>query len=155
MNQTTRIRQNESIDGNLTVGGNITTVNPIVARANCTTAFVTSTTTPIDFDTIDFDTASAITTSPSAWKFTAPSTGYYEVSLSLNLASNSIFDVYVNGADKYTMVAVSNTTANGNGFALAFLNSGDFLDIRPTTGSGPYTLNANPANNWVIITKVT
>lgn len=52
----------------------------VVAHTSTNHTYTASTQTTIDFDAVDYDPLSTITTGGS-WKFTAPVTGYYQVSV--------------------------------------------------------------------------
>lgn len=97
--------------------------------------FATTTTTPINFDTKEYDTHGAVTTSPTAWKFTAPASGLYTVSLNIYVrtGSNNGFVIYKNGtAYKFTGYVTTNASVSSSPSVDIRLNAGDYIDIRPT-----------------------
>jgi hypothetical protein len=90
--------------------------------------FTSDTSTPINFDSKDFDTHNSVTTSATAWKFTAQSAGIYNVSIFGTAIANSAA-LYKNGvayiglqynSGSYVMVAP----------AIIRLNAGDYIDVR-------------------------
>jgi hypothetical protein len=98
--------------------------------------FAASTTVPINFDSKEFDSHNAVTTSATAWKFTAPISGTYCVSGLFYGSNTSVqFNLAKNGTP-YKMIAYDATIASGQyttGTTLIRLNSGDFIDIRPSS----------------------
>ena len=111
--------------------------------------FAATTTTPINFDSREFDTHGAVTTSATAWKFTAPVSGTFSVSLSAVYSGGSMTCyIYKNGTI-YKNLASSLSTVNGSGTALIKLLAGEFIDIRPNgnnTISGGALSGTNTAN---------
>lgn len=96
--------------------------------------FSASTTTPINFDSKEFDTHSAVTTSASAWKFTAPVSGTYQISeqLYLTVGSNTGITIYKNGsAYKFAGNATNNNGQSHANSTLVQLLAGDTIDLRP------------------------
>lgn len=100
--------------------------------------FTTSATTPINFDSIEFDTHGAVTTSATAWKFTAPSTGYYQ--LSGYIYPNTVnIDLVIrkNGIQYKILTNTPNSSAPSRGGVATTikLNKGDYIDIVSPSGS--------------------
>jgi len=111
--------------------------------------FAASSTTPINFDSKEFDTNLAVTTSSTAWKFTAPVTGYYQITAG-GLAtggSGTTLIAYKNGTKYKVLGGIAPTSGSaGAACGVIFLNSGDYLDFRPNiscTFSGG-ALNTDP-----------
>jgi hypothetical protein len=121
----------------------IASVERIAASYWASANFVSSLTTPINFDSREFDTHNAVTTSPTAWRFTAPAFGIYSINSILTqavTASVSYF-IYRNGT-AYKFIGTGSTFNGRNqSSTLVTLNSGDFIDIRvATTISGAASL---------------
>lgn len=99
--------------------------------------FAASTTVPINFSTMEFDTHNAVTVSATAWKFTAPISGIYEVSTYAygdNPGTSVSFYIYKNQPSVGTPTKVINfqkSGQNSSGSCLIKLNAGDFIDMRP------------------------
>lgn len=94
--------------------------------------FAASTTVPINFDAREFDSHGAVTTSATAWRFTAPISGTYFINAYWYLtASAASLAVYKNGTlNKF--ISFSNFGAlTGTGSTLIKLNAGDYIDLRP------------------------
>lgn len=101
--------------------------------------------TPFNFDTQLIDTSGAVTTGAGAWKFIAPVSGDYGVSLCMKLSSTvGELNLYKNGSINTQIVSA---TSNGNSFSghtLIKLTAGDYIDIRPDVamtvsgGTGPF-----------------
>jgi hypothetical protein len=94
--------------------------------------FAASTTTPVNFDSKEFDSHNAVTTSATAWKFTAPVSGLYSVTLIANIGTGSFswHSIYKNGV-LYKGIATGSSTTNAFGTGLVRLNAGEYVDIRP------------------------
>lgn len=100
--------------------------------------FASSSTTPVNYDTKIIDTHSAVTTSATAWKFTAPVAGYYQVTLPSfdNNSEASVFaSIYKNGSAAVGAVAKTNGATGGAGYGqgggtVIQLVAGDYIDIR-------------------------
>lgn len=105
----------------------------VVASYYCSTNQSTSTATPINFDTKEFDSAGAVTTG-SGWKFTAPVSGTYLVNafvVASSSQSNQIF-IYKNGS-VYKNIGAINNGAGGvyaPNSTTVFLNATESIDIR-------------------------
>jgi hypothetical protein len=116
----------------------------VAARARLTAALSipNATYTVINYDSVDLDTHSAITTG-AAWKYTAPVGGYYVVHASLiidrsvqwNPAESAILDVFKNGSRFYSadrrdkVVAGVNEYQYLTGMVSLTLVAGDFVNI--------------------------
>jgi hypothetical protein len=97
--------------------------------------FAASTTTPINFDSMEFDTHGAVTTSPTAWKFTAPSTGYYQISGFVSTNPASVFRIYKNGVvykDLTPQITGGTYSQVANQIKLS---KGDYIDFRPSVAA--------------------
>lgn len=115
-----------------------TTTAARVATYYRSSNFSASATTPINFDTQIVDTNSQVTTSPTAWKFTAAITGCYEVNLFAYSNDTDInLYIYKNGS-AYAFIANSTQSSQaspGTGGITIPLNATDFIDIRPDAGA--------------------
>lgn len=134
----------------LVQGPSAQTSTPTVAASYWVSAnFAASTTVPINFDSKEFDTTNSVTTSSTAWKFVAPSTGTYQVSVIGGSATASgSFILYKNGS-AYKPLMQYSTAIYGAGTTVLKLNSQDFIDVRPgasVTISGGTLNNSNTAN---------
>ena len=128
----------------------------VIASAETVTAsyylsanFAASTTVPINFDTKEFDSHNAVTTSATAWKFIAPVSGTYLLTLFAGVGTNSSVLVYKNGSAYKTMqymLSASNGISGANSIKLL---AGDYIDFRPnasvTIGGGVQS-GANTSN---------
>lgn len=92
---------------------------------------LTASTTPVNFDSREFDTHSAVTTG-AGWVFTAPISGIYSVDCYLNPTTSVNFTImtYVAGS---AYKAISNRVSDyAQGTTLIPLNAGQTLQIRIT-----------------------
>lgn len=113
-----------------------TSAAPVAASYHCSTNQATTSNTQINFDTSDFDTNSAVTTGAS-WEFTAPTTGYYQVSVNIIVTSGVAtlnYQLYKNGSLFNGQLAQSGLEANqyGSGAYTISLTAGDTIDVRPS-----------------------
>ncbi|NBP03870.1 MAG: hypothetical protein EBU90_27995, partial [Proteobacteria bacterium] len=131
---------------------NDTDTRVISAQAGCTSAFAYSASTPINFSGIVVDRAGAITPSATAWKFTAPVSGDYRVSVTL-LNSVGAVTVYLwkNGTVNVKALTSATTTIIYSGSTTITLNAGEYIDIR---GSGAATLAADSSINTISIERL-
>ena len=95
----------------------------------------------VNFANIVYDTHAAVTTGAS-WKYTAPISGYYRVSLVLCTGSvNNIFALFKNGTldsnMSYTLGSSATNNVSSSSTVLS-LNAGDYFDVRPSTSNGSY-----------------
>jgi hypothetical protein len=97
--------------------------------------FTASPTTPINFDSKDFDSHNAVTTSATAWKFVAPSPGTYELSGDLPLASagGDYIKLYKNGTAYKQAGFTLNTAGTGKVNVSVRLLAGEYVDLRPSS----------------------
>lgn len=94
--------------------------------------FSASTTVPINFDSKEYDDNSVVTTSATAWKYTAKSNGIYLVTPNLYSTSSVSFDVYKNGTI-YKPINYSLSSSNSStGATQVLMNAGDYIDFRPS-----------------------
>lgn len=127
------------------------------AHASASRSFPDSAETVIDFDTVDFDSASAITTG-SGWHYTVPSTGVYRVSYALyvNAPTSPTLEIegriQLNGTDMDNMPAVAaaigNEAAILAGDDLVTCTAGDTLAVavQNDTGTARVTINVAHSN---------
>lgn len=96
-----------------------------------------STTSPINFDTKEYDDHNAVTTG-AAWKFTAPISGLYEIKATTNnvtTLSAAVILIYKNGvAYKKAYFNVNNSQSSGS--TNIKLLAGDYIDLRPNVSAG-------------------
>lgn len=126
----------------------------IVARAkvSATKALASGSTVIVNYDTEDYDTASAVTTGAS-WKFTVPTgqAGYYFVQASAVLESSSAWvvgeylklELYKNGSLLALLDIIfmqsDGTSSFGvgiTGSTIVSLAAADYIDVRATQNSG-------------------
>lgn len=103
----------------------------VAASAYCSANFAAGTTTPINFDTKEFDTHGAIAPSATVWKFTAPISGAYAVSGSVQSSGSGFLLLYKNGTVYKSATGWTAATAVGAYSLILFLNAGDYIDMRP------------------------
>ncbi len=113
-----------------------TTQQVVAASYWCSANFAASTTVPINFDSKDFDTTGSVTPSATAWKFTAPAAGVYQVSMFTNVSGTTTanYIIYKNGS-AYKSLFYSVSAAPNGGCQELQLNAGDYIDIRPSTAA--------------------
>lgn len=121
------------------------------AKVSSTKSLLNNTITIVDYDSVDFDTNSAITTG-SSWKFTAPETGYYLVQASIVLESSSSWGhetnkeefaslLYKNGS-LFARLATQSAHEIGDyvigitGMTIVSLSQNDYIDVRAYQESG-------------------
>lgn len=93
--------------------------------------FTASATTPINFDSKEFDTHGAVTTSATAWKFTAPTAGTYMIQGEGDAAVSCNIFIYKNGTT-YKFLAFDSGANSVAVFSQTVkLNAGDYIDVRP------------------------
>lgn len=135
--------------------------SPIVTASYwLSAAFTASTTIPINFDSKEFDSHNAVTTSPTAWKFTAPISGTYLISgyVTYSAGGSAYIRVYKNGAFYKTLAQIINGSQlqQGTPSAVIKLSAGEYIDIRPDTSlamGGNASLASNSASN-ITITRI-
>lgn len=88
-------------------------------------SFIKNNSTVVNFDTVSFDTANAVTTG-AAWKFTAPSAGYYTVQVGLEMAYGCN---WASGEERRLQL-----TKSGSGTSVT-------LDYAYDTGIGAHAVN--------------
>jgi hypothetical protein len=104
----------------------------VAASAYLSTNASASTTQPVPFDTLISDTHGALTLG-SGFKFTVPVTGYYKISQIANITTTTATSIviYKNGV---AVLAIGYNASGGFfGYGTIFANTGDILDIRPST----------------------
>ena len=113
---------------------------------NNTNGATTSNTQPIFWGTREYDTHNAVTigtagstyASGNSWKFIAPISGYYRVTISCALNSSPGGIAVWRNNSRISYLSYNDTAANGSG--TLELNAGDILDVRTdspvTTDSG-------------------
>jgi hypothetical protein len=117
----------EKVQGPSQIGPSETIAASYWVSAN----FAASTTIPINWDTKEFDTHGAVTTSATAWKYIAPASGYYKIStLVYGGASTFTYNIYKNGVI-YKQLAVQISGLNTSGSTVIRLNAGEYFDVRP------------------------
>jgi len=124
-------------------------------------------TTLINFGTKDWDSHGSVTTGAS-WKFTAPSAGKFQVSVSSSLASGGGWgvgealqlDIFKNGVADSVLFFKRTESANTNsisafGSQQVSLLAGDYIDIRLYQDSGAaISLSVDGTSNMVSISRI-
>jgi hypothetical protein len=128
---------------------NDTDTRVVAASASSSSLSAYSTTAPINFSTVNFDSHSAITAGAS-WKYTAPVSGYYTViisGISSSTASGAACVLYKNGVSSGISILdfASSATYKLSGSVTISLNAGDYIDIRPSLSISitPGTISIN------------
>jgi hypothetical protein len=118
----------------------------IAASYFVSASFAASTTIPINFDSKEYDTHNAVTTSSTAWKFTAPASGIYQMAAYMYGGVQTVtFNIYKNGT-LYKTLSSQISSLNASGSTSLRLNAGEYIDIRPNvsaTMSGGTLATAN------------
>jgi hypothetical protein len=138
-----------------TVMSNDTDTRVVAARARCTTADTVSSTNTVNYDTVDFDTHGAITTSATAWKYTVLVAGYYRISagqLAATTTANTMF-VYKNGTGQINIGGSAAANVAFSGSTIIQAVAGDYFDIRNGSGTA-LTLTADSFANYIAIERV-
>lgn len=127
----------------------------VAARYYASSGSSTTANNPSNFDTKEFDTHNAVTTGAS-WKFTAPVSGYYEVTSEQYWGGPANLSLYKNGSIHSHMATPTAATVGG-GSNLVYLNAGDYVDVRPdatasfTSAGSP---NSVSTTNWISIKRL-
>lgn len=109
----------------------IAATETIAASYYMSAAFTSSTTIPMNFDSKEYDTHGAVTTSSTAWKFTAPAAGLYAVSGGMNTNGTAAgLVLYKNGVSYKTAGAIGSA---GSASARIRLIAGDYIDLRTSS----------------------
>jgi hypothetical protein len=121
----------------------------------------------VNFNTKDFDTHNAVTIG-SDWKFTAPTSGLYEVSSFIQTNCTAIFPnvsqhvIGLNGANETQMLSgyrffnssSFGLTAEHPGTATIRLNKGDYIQIKIWHNTASSTLPSTGSRAWIAVKKV-
>ena len=127
----------------------------VVASYSVSANFAASTTVPINFDLREFDSHLAVTPSATAWRFTPPTPGVYQVEMLLAYTTGSTVStfIYKNGsAYKYISQSPAVNVAESSVTQLRLV-AGDYIDIRPgisATASGG-TLSGSSVSHISIV----
>lgn len=108
--------------------------DPLYVSYYVSANFAASTTVPINFDTKDFDNCQCVTTSSTAWKFTAPSNGLYQIQGSGATGTSPQAMLYKNGT-AYKNLGSFNGTPSGAFGGTVRLFAGDYIDVRPSASA--------------------
>jgi hypothetical protein len=133
----------------------IAATESVNARYRCTTADTVTSSNTVNYDTKDFDSHNAVTTSATAWKFTAPVSGTYRVTagqLAATTTANTLF-LYKNGSADLNMGGAAAANVSFSGSGLVKLLAGEYVDIRNGSGTS-LTLTSDTAANYVCIERV-
>lgn len=129
-----------------------------IAAAEADLAIATATVTIVRFDDVIYDPGSDVTEG-AAWKYTAPSTGYYLVTAAVLFESSAAWGVneyaylavYVDGAlvkylDRNYMEAAGTYNVFLCGSAIIPVNATQYIDVRVYQNSGS-SINIDGAEN--------
>lgn len=140
----------------------------ICNSSNATGTISSGTYTIIDFNESVVDTASAVTTG-SGWKFTAPSTGYYEISAFITFSgapdTDSYFTLYKNNSlviDAWGIRQPPGDTAVFGIPKVISLAANDYIQVKAYQRTGSKTITVggvagtvtNQGYNFITIKKV-
>jgi len=151
-----RRSQNNSNDTIDSLIARLATLESVVSVSYHVSAnFAATASIPINYDTKIYDPNNYVTTSPTAWKFTAPVAGKYLI-VGSGGASNGLFAlVFKNGSAFMNIGAVSQSAGQNSPIqGVISLNAGDFIDIRPN-GSSTVIGGALNATNGVTNIQIT
>jgi hypothetical protein len=124
----------ERLSGPSAIAASETVAASYWASANGTA----TSTSPINFDSKEFDSHGAVTTG-AAWKFTAPISGTYQVNaFGLATAANLTMFIYKNGSNYKYFSQVATAGYGATGATMIRLNAGDYIDIRPPSAFTMY-----------------
>jgi hypothetical protein len=128
---------------------------PVVASYYVGGGAATGIAVPINYEVADIDTHAAVTTGVGVWKFTAPSSGLYQImGRATNAAGSADYILYKNGiANKSIMSANVGVTAIGGGGFIS-LNAGDYIDLRPTAIITPSGISGSTRLSHINISKL-
>lgn len=94
--------------------------------------FTSSTTIPINFDSKEYDSHNSVTTSPTAWKFTAQTAGVYTVEFSGGTTGSVLIGLFKNGTGyKYT----PNQLTSHSAIYRVKLLAGEYIDLRASSST--------------------
>lgn len=110
----------------------IAATETIAASYYASAGFAATTSTPINFDTKEFDTHTMCVPSASVFKCTAPAAGTYNVSVYASTGTSGSLLIYKNGTAYKSLFYMLSSSNGVNGSALIKLNAGDYIDIRPS-----------------------
>lgn len=139
-----------------------------IYNTNAAQSIATGVATIVDFEDKVADTHNAVTTG-AAWKFTAPASGFYQVSVQvwfqassgwvdtesgyLLLRVNAVTVVMLDYKDSYG--SASNVYMQLNGTTLVYLDVGDYVNVMVTQSSGAaLALYADARYNRIAIVRV-
>jgi len=117
----------------------------VAASYYCSTGQSSSTTQPINYDTAEYDTHSAVTVGAS-WKFTVPpdEAGVYQINCVNNANNVAYSSMLYKGGTAYKMIAYNNGSIGGAaGSVDVLLADGDYVDVRSTVN---YTMAGGALN---------
>lgn len=125
----------------------------VASRAMVSTGASTASTSPINYDTIDFDLTGSITTGVGTWQYKAPYSGIYFVESGGYYGATTVGQlIFKNGSLAVALMQINGGAFSANGSTLLSLNAGDTLQIRPSTTATPTSLNGTTAQtNYISI----
>lgn len=128
----------------------------VAARYFVTTGASTTSTNPINYETRDFDTHSAVTTGAGVWKFTAPVAGIYEVNSFNYFGATAAGTVlFKNGVTTNIIVGTSIANTTGiSGKATISLVAGDFIALHPNATVTPTSQTTVTGANYIEIKRI-
>lgn len=135
----------------------IAATDTVAASYWLSAGFAASTTVPINFDSKEYDYTGSVTTSATAWKFTAPVAGLYAVSGVAYCGSLATTDyiIYKNGVSYKYLSSGTNSQIRASWATELKLLAGDYIDIRTQASASISGAALNSASTARIeITKI-
>ncbi len=133
-----------------TITSDVSDQRIVVASYKSTGTPVIGPVNPANYSVRLIDTHAAVTTG-AAWKFTAPISGAYRVSVVGVTAANDALHVYKNGTYYLFITSMAPSAGGFSGTVLVPLDAGDYVDIRAGSGT---SLNATDKLNSVHIERI-
>jgi hypothetical protein len=136
--------------------------------SNAAQTIPNSAATIINYNVMEVDTNSAVTTG-SSWKFTAPVGGYYHIDAKILFAGTTTwadgevgeFNLYVNGTARANLNRKDNYGSSSSllmglgGSTIVYLNSGDYVHTAVIqTSGGSLTIYSNGFYNRIAVVRV-
>lgn len=154
--QTTTLEATGNISISLISGPtSIAATETITASYYVSANFAASTTTPINYDTREFDSHISCVPSPTVFKCTAPASGLYEIAINAYATTSTNYDLYKNGTINRSLTYVLSSSNAQTAVAKLKLAAGDYIDVRP---SGSVTVSGGTLSthntNYISFTRI-
>lgn len=112
-------------------------LNTLAATYSVGTGASTTLNTPINFDTKLSDPSGLITVGVGSWKATAQTPGTYRISGSIATSGTPNIRLWKNGVAQLYLITIGSGGPISSYSAEIFLNSGDYIDLRPDSTVTP------------------